>query len=71
MQRLTNIEGYANPTDGLFVKGFGEVPSNQGFESADLLEFLNALTAPNIGARLESTIPSSGPSGLQVDEFNE
>jgi hypothetical protein len=40
-------------------------------EMADLLEFMNALTAPNIGARLESTIPSSVPSGLQVDEFNE
>lgn len=40
-------------------------------EMADLLEFMNALTAPNIGARLESTIPSSVPSGLPVDEFDE
>ncbi len=40
-------------------------------EMADLLEFMQALTAPNIEIRLESTIPSSVPSGLPIDHFGE
>jgi len=40
-------------------------------EMSDLLEFMQALTAPNIEIRLESTIPSSVPSGLPIDHFGE
>lgn len=40
-------------------------------EISYLLEFMQALTAPDIVARLESTIPSSVPSGLQADQFGE